>query len=97
MRVVSCMKLGGPAMTAEIAILIIDAEYAAAFYMNVAWACEAPNTSASQAVSTNKAMCFSNHLRKDGGVKLARKFIDYFCKKNSKEIITVRIGCFKRV
>ena len=57
--------------------------------MHVAWACEARNTSASQAVSTNKAKCLISHLRKDGGVKLAREFIDYNCKKNCKQIITV--------
>ena len=28
-------------------------------------------------------------MRKDGGVKLAREFIDNICKKISKEIITV--------
>ena len=57
--------------------------------MHVAWACEAPNTSASQAVSTNKAIILRSHFRKDGGVKLAREFIDFICKKISKEIITV--------
>ena len=49
--------------------------------MHVAWA--------SLAVFTNKAMCLSSHLRNDSGVKLAREFIDYICKKISKEIITV--------
>ena len=57
--------------------------------MHVAWACEVPNTSASQAVATNKVMCLSGHLRKDSSVKLASEFIDYICKKVSKEIITV--------
>ena len=57
--------------------------------MHVAWACEAPNTSASQVVSTNKVMCLSSHLRKDGSVKLAREFIEYISKKVSKEINTV--------
>ena len=28
-------------------------------------------------------------MRKDGGVKLSREFIDNICKKISKEIITV--------
>ena len=57
--------------------------------MHVAWACEAPNTSASQAAFTNKAVCLSSHFRKDAGVKLAREFIDQICKKICKEFITV--------
>ena len=63
-------------MTTEIVIVITAAGYAAAFYMHVAWACEAPNTSASQAAFTKKAVCLSSHFRTDGGVKLAREFID---------------------
>ena len=57
--------------------------------MHITWTCEASNTSALQAVSTNKAMCLSSHFRKDGGFKLAREFIDYVCRKICKEIITV--------
>ena len=57
--------------------------------MHVAWACAAPKTSASQAVSTNKAKSLRSNFGKDGGVKLATEIIDFFCKKISKEISTI--------
>ena len=34
-------------------------------------------------------MCLISNLRKDGGVKIARKYIDNVCKKSSKGIITI--------
>ena len=57
--------------------------------MHVGWACEAPNTFASQAVFTTKAMCLVSHLRKDGGVKLPREILESICKKSDREFITV--------
>ena len=62
---------------------------AAAFYLHIAWASEAPKTSTSQDVFTDKAVCLSSNLRKDGGVKLAREFIDKIYKNICKEIFTV--------
>ena len=57
--------------------------------MHVAWACEAPNTFASQAVFTTKAMYLSSHFRKDDGFKEPREFIDSICEKSDREFITV--------